>query len=84
MRRFTAVPMPRIHSGVRFMTNKAYYETITAMEKKGVDKEYINGWACGFLHNPKREEQRLNDAYNTGYDDGHAGKTDGFTAFVKK
>jgi hypothetical protein len=54
------------------------------MEKKGVDKEYINGWACGFLHNPKREEQRLNDAYNTGYDDGHAGKTDGFTAFVKK
>ena len=54
------------------------------MEKKGVDKEYINGWACGFLHNPKREEQRLNDAYTTGYDDGHAGKTDGFTAFAKK
>ena len=66
------------------MSNKAYYDTITAMEKKGVDKEYINGWACGFLHNPKREEQRLNDAYTTGYDDGHAGKTDGFTAFAKK
>ena len=61
MRRFTAVPMPRIHSGVRFMSNKVYYDTITAMEKKGVDKEYINGWACGFLHNPKREEQRLNE-----------------------
>jgi len=64
--------------------NKIYYETISTMEKKSVDKEYINGWACGFLHNPKREEQRLNDAYNTGYDDGHANKTDGFTAWVKK
>ena len=59
--------------------NKTYYDTISTMEKKGVDKEYINGWACGFLHNPKREEQRLNDAYNAGFDDGHAGKTDGYS-----
>jgi len=64
--------------------NKTYYDSISAMEKKGVDKEYINGWACGFLHNPKREEQRLNDAYNAGYDDGHAGKTDGFGSWAKK
>ena len=64
--------------------NKLYYDTISAMEKKGVDKEYINGWACGFLHNPKREEQRLNDAYTAGYDDGHAGKTDGYSSWAKK
>ena len=64
--------------------NDTYYKTIGAMEKKGVDKEYINGWACGFLHNPKREEQRLNEAYEAGYTDGAAGKTDGFSGWAKK
>lgn len=64
--------------------NETYYKTIDAMEKKGVDKEYINGWACGFLHNPKREEQRLNEAYDAGYNDGTAGKTDGFANWAKK
>jgi hypothetical protein len=64
--------------------NKTYYDTIGAMEKKGVNKEYINGWACGFLHNPKREEQRLNEAYDAGYNDGVASKTDGYNAWVKK
>lgn len=61
-----------------------YYETITKMEKTGVDQEYVNGWACGYLHNPKREEQRVNDAYEAGYSDGIAQKTDGFSAWVKK
>jgi hypothetical protein len=64
--------------------NPTYYKTIEAMEKKGVDKEYINGWACGYLHNPKREEQRLNDAYDAGYSDGAAGKIDGFGSWVRK
>jgi hypothetical protein len=83
MRRFNAVRMSDFSEEQRFM-NKTYYDTISAMEKKGVDKEYINGWASGFLHNPKREEQRLNDAYNAGYDDGHAGKTDGYSSWPKK
>ena len=43
--------------------NSAYYEAIDRMGKKGVDPEYVNGWASGFLHNPKREEQRVNEAY---------------------
>ncbi|MDA8363861.1 MAG: hypothetical protein M0Z84_08615 [Gammaproteobacteria bacterium] len=60
-----------------------YYETITKMEKTGVDQEYVNGWACGYLHNPKREEQRVNDAYEAGYSDGIAQKTDGFSAWKK-
>lgn len=64
--------------------NKTYYQTIDAMEKKGVSPEYINGWACGFLHNPKREEQRITDAYSAGYDDGFASKTDNFTAWIGK
>ncbi len=61
-----------------------YHETLTKMEKTGVDKEYVNGWACGYFHNPKREEQRVNDAYEAGYNDGVAQKTDGFKAWVKK
>jgi hypothetical protein len=66
-----------------FMSN-VYYETIDKMEKSGVDKEYINGWAGGFLHNPKREEQRINEAYEAGYNDGSAKKADGFQAWIKK
>jgi hypothetical protein len=82
--RFTCCPYSEpTFQELRFM-NKTYYDTIGAMEKKGVNKEYINGWACGFLHNPKREEQRLNEAYDAGYNDGTASKVDGYNAWVKK
>lgn len=61
-----------------------YYEAIDKMEKQKVDAEYINGWASGFLRNPKREEQRITEAYEAGYNDGMAGKADNFSAWVKK
>ena len=61
-----------------------YYETIDRMEKQRVDPEYINGWACGFLHNPKREEQRINEMYAAGYADGKDRKTDGYSSWIKK
>ena len=61
-----------------------YYETIDKMEKQGVDREYINGWASGHLHNPKREEQRVNEVYAAGYADGWDKKTDGYTSWIKK
>jgi hypothetical protein len=64
--------------------SNVYYETIDKMEKSGVDAEYINGWACGFLHNPKREEQRVTPMYEAGYKDGASKKTDGFSSYVKK
>lgn len=64
--------------------NQNYYDTVTKMESAGVDPEYINGWQCGFLLNPKREEQRLNDAYNAGYEDGTNHSTDKFSKWVKK
>ena len=64
--------------------SNAYYEAIDKMEKKGVDPEYINGWAAGFLHNPKREEQRLNDAYDAGYAAGWEKQTSGFETWAKK
>ncbi len=64
--------------------SNVYYETIDKMEKSGVDPEYVNGWASGFLHNPKREEQRVTEAYDAGYSDGAGQKTDGYKAWAKK
>lgn len=49
-----------------------YYETVDKLEKMGVDREYIQGWIGGYLGNPKREEQRLTEAYEAGYEDGSA------------
>lgn len=63
--------------------DQTYYDATVAMEKAGVDSEYVQGWQGGFLHNPVREEQRVNDAYNAGYEDGKAGKTDGFSSWAK-
>ena len=64
--------------------SNVYYETIDKMEKKSVDPEYINGWASGFLHNPKREEQRANEAYDAGYAAGWEKQTSGFETWAKK
>jgi len=64
--------------------SNAYYEAIDRMEKGGVDPEYINGWACGYLHNPKREEQRVNEAYEAGYAHGLEKDSSGFQAWIRK
>lgn len=61
-----------------------YYETIDKLEKMGADREYIQGWAGGFLHNPKREEQRVNEAYEAGYADGEKKGTDQAAKYTKK
>jgi len=54
-----------------------YYDTINKLEEMGVDREYIQGWIGGFMHNPKREEQRITDAYTAGYGDGENKSIDG-------
>ena len=36
------------------------------------------------LDDPKREETRINAAYEAGYNDGAAKKTDGYKAWTKK
>jgi len=56
--------------------NQEYYDTVVKLEKDGTDPEYIQGWQGGYVMNPEREEQRLNDAYNAGYEDGTAHNTD--------
>jgi hypothetical protein len=61
-----------------------YYDAITKMEKAGVDPEYISGWASAYYLNPKREEQRVNDAYNAGYEKGVEKDASGFESWVKK
>ncbi len=64
--------------------NRDYYDAISKMEKAGVDREYINGWACGFLKNPKREEQRITEAYDAGYSDGEEQNAENFQSWAGK
>ena len=64
--------------------NQAYYDAVVKMEKAGVDPEYVVGWQCGFLLNPKREEQRLTEAYEAGFEDGTAKNAENFSNWVKK
>jgi hypothetical protein len=64
--------------------NQDYYAAIDKMEKANVSREYVLGWASGYLQNPKREEQRVNEAYEAGYNDGEAKNADNFTAWVGK
>ncbi len=63
--------------------DKSYYEAVDAMEKAGVDSEYIQGWVGGYLANPKREEQRITEAYDAGYGDGEEKNADNYSGFAK-
>ncbi len=63
---------------------QSYYDTVVEMEKKGVDPEYIQGWQGGYLHNPAREEQRVNDAYNAGFEDGKNRNTDHMAEWIRQ
>ncbi len=61
-----------------------YYQTIDTMEKAGVERQYIDGWACGYLHNPRRGEQHTTEPYEAGYEDGMNGVKDGYKAWIGK
>ena len=50
--------------------NMQYYNAVVEMEKAGVDPEFLQGWQGGYLLNPMREEQRLTEAYEAGYEAG--------------
>jgi hypothetical protein len=63
--------------------SQTYYDAVTMMEEMGVDPEYIQGWQGGFLMNPERGEQRVNEAYSAGYEDGKARNTENFTNWAK-
>ncbi len=63
--------------------NQSYYDAVVKMEEMGVNPEYIQGWQGGFVHNPEREEQRLNEAYSAGFEDGQNQTTDNFAKWAK-
>ena len=63
--------------------DQTYYDAVTKMEQMGVDDEYIQGWQAGYLMNPKREEQRVTEAYEAGYGDGEEKSADNFGDWVK-
>lgn len=47
--------------------NQHYYDAVVAMEKAGTDPEFVQGFQCGYLLIPEREEQRITEAYEAGY-----------------
>ena len=59
-----------------------YYQIIAKLEQDSISKEYILGWASGFLGNPKIEEQRITDGYEAGYNDAKSGNTDSASNFI--
>ncbi len=63
--------------------NQTYYDAVDKMEKMGVDPEYVQGWQGAYLKNPKREEQRLTEAYEAGFEDGAEGSLDNLDKWVK-
>lgn len=64
--------------------NHEYRGATTKMEEMSVSPEYVLGWQGGFLGHPKREEQRLTEAYDAGYDDGQAKSTDNFAKWTEQ
>ena len=61
-----------------------YYEFTTKMEKESVNDDYIQGWQSGYILNPPREEQRMTEAYEAGYEDGKAKNMDNYSNWAGK
>jgi hypothetical protein len=59
-----------------------YYEAVSLMERMGIDHEYMQGWIGGYLQNPRREPQRVTEAYEQGYRDGSKRTTENFSKWV--
>lgn len=66
------------------MDYELYHKTIVEMEKKNVNAEYIQGWIGGFMGNPKREEQRVTEAYEKGFEDGANQNTSNYETWIAR
>ncbi len=64
--------------------DQTYYDAVKKMQEAGVNKDYLLGWMGGYLQNPEREEQRVNEAYEAGYEDGGNKATDNFSDWINK
>jgi hypothetical protein len=65
------------------MPGQDYRDATAKMEQMGVDPDYILGWQGGYLGHPKREEQRITEAYDAGYSDGEERDTGNLDKWVK-
>jgi hypothetical protein len=63
--------------------NMQYYNAVVEMEKAGTDPEFVQGWQGGYLLNPLREEQRVNEAYEAGYAAGKEKDTEAYKEWIK-
>ncbi len=63
--------------------NQQYYDATVKMEQAGVDADFIEGWQSGYVKNPPREEQRVTEAYEAGYEMGKTMELGDFSGFVK-
>ena len=52
------------------MMNDEYHQTLSKLEKDNVSRDYMIGWASGYLGNPRLEEQRVTEHWSAGYEDG--------------
>jgi hypothetical protein len=66
------------------MPSQEYRDATTKMENMSVDSEYVLGWQGGYLGHPMREEQRLSEAYEAGYEDGKEKNTGNFDKWIKQ
>ena len=64
--------------------DQTYYDFTTKMEKDAVNDDYVEGWQSGYVFNPPREEQRIAEAYEAGYEDGKAHNVDNFSNWAGK
>jgi hypothetical protein len=62
--------------------DQTYYDTVTKLENMNANREYVLGWMGGYLQNPMREEQRVNEALEAGYADGREGSTSSANKWV--
>lgn len=63
--------------------NQQYYDAVVAMEKAGTDPEFVQGWQNAYLVNPEREEQRITEAYEAGYEAGKERDTEAYKEWTK-
>ncbi len=59
-----------------------YFQAVDKMQAAAVDADYIQGWVGGYMGNPKREEQRVTEAYEAGYADGARRDPNAFDAWT--
>ncbi|MFM2319135.1 MAG: hypothetical protein RLZZ215_1756 [Pseudomonadota bacterium] len=62
--------------------NQQYYDAVVTMEQAGTDSEFVQGWQNGYLYNPMREEQRLNEAFEAGYAAGKSRDLEAYKEWV--